>query len=116
MTLDLHIRIATFEPLAAAVSWTRSPDRLVSWLSAGFGIVALLLTSVSLYGARLARRVGGRLRLAWRGLRSSLCPAVTLFLHSRAVVFPAPLSASFQGERQSGARLSHVECRRAVPD
>jgi predicted permease len=45
-----NIRIVTFEPLASAVNRTLSPDRLVSWLSAGFGIVALLLTSIGLYG------------------------------------------------------------------
>ncbi len=44
------IRIVSFEPLSAAVNRTLAPERLVSWLSMGFGIVALLLTSVGLYG------------------------------------------------------------------
>jgi putative ABC transport system permease protein len=45
-----NIRIVSFEPLAAAVNRTLAPDRLVSWLSMGFGILAILLTSVGLYG------------------------------------------------------------------
>ena len=44
------IRIVSLEPLSAAVNRTLAPERLVSWLSIGFGIVALLLTSVGLYG------------------------------------------------------------------
>ena len=43
-------RIVSLEPLTAAVNRTLAPDRLVSWLSTGFGIVAILLTSVGLYG------------------------------------------------------------------
>ena len=44
------IRIVSFEPLAPRSMRTSAPDRLVSWLSMGFGILALLLTSVGLYG------------------------------------------------------------------
>jgi predicted permease len=44
------IRIVSLEPLSAAVNRTLAPERLVSWLSMGFGIVAILLTSVGLYG------------------------------------------------------------------
>jgi predicted permease len=44
------IRIASIQPLASVVSQRLTPERLVSWLAAGFGIVALLLTSVGLYG------------------------------------------------------------------
>ena len=44
------IRIVSLEPLSAAVNRTLAPERLVSWLSLGFGIVAILLTSVGLYG------------------------------------------------------------------
>jgi ABC-type antimicrobial peptide transport system permease subunit len=49
-TVDPNIRIVSLEPLAAAVNRTLAPERLVSWLSMGFGIVAILLTSVGLYG------------------------------------------------------------------
>jgi predicted permease len=48
--VNTGIRIFSFEPLTVVVSRSLAPDRLVSWLSAGFGIVALLLTSVGLYG------------------------------------------------------------------
>jgi predicted permease len=48
--MTLNIRIASFEPLSSVVDRTLAPDRLVSWLSAGFGITALLLTAVGLYG------------------------------------------------------------------
>ncbi|HXB72666.1 MAG TPA: ABC transporter permease [Candidatus Acidoferrales bacterium] len=48
--VNANIRIVSFQPLTAAVSRTMAPDRLVSWLSAGFGMVALLLTAVGLYG------------------------------------------------------------------
>ena len=54
-----NIRIVSFDPLTEVVSRSLAPDRLVSWLSAGFGIVALLLTAVGLYGIRaytVARR------------------------------------------------------------
>jgi predicted lysophospholipase L1 biosynthesis ABC-type transport system permease subunit len=44
------LRIVSLEPLSAAVNRTLAPERLVSWLSMGFGIVAILLTSVGLYG------------------------------------------------------------------
>ena len=45
-----NIRVISLEPLTAAVNRTLAPERLVSWLSMGFGIVAILLTSVGLYG------------------------------------------------------------------
>jgi predicted permease len=51
------IRIVSLEPLSAAVNRTLAPERLVSWLSMGFGIVAIVLTSVGLYGI-LAYNVG----------------------------------------------------------
>jgi predicted permease len=44
------IRIVSFEPLTAVVDRTLAPERLVSWLSMGFGILAILLTSIGLYG------------------------------------------------------------------
>ena len=44
------IRISSFEPISAAVNRTLGPERLVSSVSTGFGIAALLLTSVGLYG------------------------------------------------------------------
>jgi predicted permease len=49
-TVNPGIRIVSLEPLSAAVNRTLAPERLVSWLSMGFGIVAILLTSVGLYG------------------------------------------------------------------
>jgi predicted permease len=48
--VNTNIRVDSFETLTTVVNRTLAPDRLVSWLSAGFGIVALLLTSVGLYG------------------------------------------------------------------
>jgi predicted permease len=48
--VDSLIRITSFDPLAVAVSRTLTPERLVSWLAAGFGLLAMLLTSVGLYG------------------------------------------------------------------
>jgi predicted permease len=48
--VDPNVRIASFEPLRAAVSRTLAPELLVSSVSTGFGIVALLLTSIGLYG------------------------------------------------------------------
>jgi predicted permease len=48
--VDSRIRITSFEPLADAVGRSLTPERMVSWLAAGFGILALLLTSVGLYG------------------------------------------------------------------
>ena len=47
--VDSRIRITSFEPLADAVGRSLTPERPVSWLAAGFGILALLLTSVGLY-------------------------------------------------------------------
>jgi predicted permease len=63
------IRIVSLEPLSAAVNRTLAPERLVSWLSMGFGIVAILLTSVGLYGVlaydvvRKTREFGIRMAL-----------------------------------------------------
>jgi predicted permease len=48
--VDARIRITSFDPLADAVSRILTPERLVSWLAAGFGVLAMLLTSVGLYG------------------------------------------------------------------
>jgi predicted permease len=68
------IRIVAFEPLTAAVNRTLAPDRLLSWLSAGFGILATLLTSVGLYGilayavARRTSEFGIRMALGARRL------------------------------------------------
>src|SRR5262249_24039274 len=44
------IRITSFEPVSAAVHRTLGPEQLVSSVSTGFAILALLLTSVGLYG------------------------------------------------------------------
>ena len=49
-TVNPDIRIVSLEPLSAAVNRTLAPERLVSWLSMGFGIVAILLTAIGLYG------------------------------------------------------------------
>jgi putative ABC transport system permease protein len=48
--INPNIRITSFDTLAAEVDRSLTPERLVSWLAAGFGMVALLLTSVGLYG------------------------------------------------------------------
>jgi predicted permease len=45
-----NIRIISFAPVSAAIDRTLAPERLVGSVSTGFGIVALLLTSVGLYG------------------------------------------------------------------
>jgi predicted permease len=72
--VDSRIRIASFEPLAEAVGRSMTPERLVMWLAAGFGVLALVLTSVGLYGilaytvARRTSEFGIRLALgAGRG-------------------------------------------------
>jgi predicted permease len=49
-SIDANIRVVSFVPLTLVVARTLAPARLVSWLSTGFGILALLLTSVGLYG------------------------------------------------------------------
>jgi predicted permease len=71
-----NLRIVALEPLTAAVNRTLAPDRLVSWLAAGFGVLAMLLTSVGLYGV-LAYTVARRtsefgIRLALGAERSSV--------------------------------------------
>src|SRR5262249_49933864 len=69
-----HVRLVAFEPISAAVHRTLAPAPLVSWVSAGFGIVALLLTSVGLYGilaytvARRTSEFGIRVALGARPL------------------------------------------------
>ena len=73
-TVGPGIRIVSLEPLSAAVNRTLAPERLVSWLSMGFGIVAILLTSVGLYGllsynvVRKTREFGIRMALGARRL------------------------------------------------
>lgn len=48
--VDPNIRIESFEPIRAEVMRTLAPELLVSSVSAGFGILALLLLAVGLYG------------------------------------------------------------------
>jgi predicted permease len=48
--VNSNIRVVSFGPISAAVNRTLSPERLVSSVSTGFGVMALLLTSVGLYG------------------------------------------------------------------
>jgi predicted permease len=68
-TVNADIRIVSLAPLSAAVNRTLAPERLVSWLSMGFGIMAVLLTSVGLYGilahsvVRQTREFGIRMAL-----------------------------------------------------
>ncbi len=68
-TVGPDIRIVSLAPLSAAVNRTLAPERLVSWLSMGFGIAAILLTSVGLYGilaynvVRQTREFGIRMAL-----------------------------------------------------
>ncbi len=50
LAVNPNIRIASFDPLTTVVSQKMTPERLVSWLSASLGFLALLLTSVGLYG------------------------------------------------------------------
>ena len=68
-SVDRHIAIRSIEPLTVAVDRTLHSERLVAQLSIGFGIVALLLTSIGLYGvlsyavARRTSELGIRLAL-----------------------------------------------------
>lgn len=45
-----RVPILAIDPLSVVVDRTLHPERLVTQLSAGFGIIALLLTSLGLYG------------------------------------------------------------------
>jgi len=67
--VDPHIKITSFEPLSDVIGETLAPERMVSWLAAGLGLVALLLTSVGLYGV-LAYAVARR--TAEFGIRMAL--------------------------------------------
>jgi len=48
--MEAHVVVRAIAPLSAVVDRTLHPERLVAALSAGFGIIALLLTSIGLYG------------------------------------------------------------------
>jgi predicted permease len=48
--IDPKVKVTSIQPLADVVSRRLSVERLVTWLAAGFGILALLLTSLGLYG------------------------------------------------------------------
>jgi putative ABC transport system permease protein len=97
-----QIRIVSLEPLTAAVKRTLAPDRLVSWLAGGFGILAILLTSVGLYGV-LAYTVARRtaefgIRLALGAERSAVLRMVmkeALALVSIGVAAGLAIAVSF---------------------
>jgi predicted lysophospholipase L1 biosynthesis ABC-type transport system permease subunit len=100
-TVGPDIRIVSLEPLSAAVNRTLAPERLVSWLSMGFGIVAILLTSVGLYGllaynvVRKTREFGIRMALGARRLtilRMVMTEAVLLVSIGLMVGLAAALS------------------------
>jgi len=57
--VDPHVPIRTLNPLSTAIDRTLQPERLLAQLSTGFGAVALLLTSIGLYGI-LAYTVASR--------------------------------------------------------
>jgi predicted permease len=63
------VRVISFAPLRAEVDRSLAPERLVSFVSAGFGLVALVLTAVGLYGI-LAYTVARR--TAEFGIRAAL--------------------------------------------
>jgi putative ABC transport system permease protein len=48
--VNLKIKLRSIQPLTKVVGNTLSAERLPSWLRAGFGSLALLLTSLGLYG------------------------------------------------------------------
>ena len=60
-SVDPRVSIRSMEPLSAAVDRTFHVERLAAGLSLGFGVIALLLTSIGLYGI-LAYTVAGRTR------------------------------------------------------
>lgn len=100
---DSNIRIVSLEPLTEVVSRTLMPDRLISWLAAGFGVLALLLTSVGLYGvlaytvARRTSEFGVRAALgAGRGtiMRMVMREGLALVGIGVAVGFVAAISLS----------------------
>ena len=67
--VDPSTKITSFEPLSDVIGETLAPERMVGWLAAGLGFVALLLTSVGLYGV-LAYAVARR--TAEFGIRMAL--------------------------------------------
>jgi predicted permease len=67
--VEPNIAIRGMEPLSAAVNRTLGAERLAAGLSLGFGVIALLLTSIGLYGsvaytvARRTSEIGIRMAL-----------------------------------------------------
>jgi predicted permease len=100
-----NIRITTFAPISAAVRRTLGPELLVSSVSAGFGILALLLTSVGLYGV-LAYTVARR--TAEFGIRMALgaeARAILGMVMSEGLVLVA---AGIAAGTLAAASLSHL--------
>lgn len=72
--LDPHLPLYNIKSLAAEIDESLVQERLVTWLSAAFGVLATLLTALGLYGvltfsvARRTREIGIRVALgAQRG-------------------------------------------------
>jgi putative ABC transport system permease protein len=80
LAVNPKIKIRSIQPLSEAVNDTLSAERLLGWLAAGIGVLALVLTSIGLYGV-LAYAVARRtpefgMRMAMGAGRSAILQMV----------------------------------------
>jgi ABC-type antimicrobial peptide transport system permease subunit len=80
--VEPNLAIRSMEPLSTAVDRTLGAERLAAGLSLGFGVIALLLTSIGLYGslaysvARRTSEIG--IRMALGAQRSAILGMVAI--------------------------------------
>ena len=97
--IDSRLVVDSLQPMSAQIDGTLTSERMLSFLSSGFGIVAIFVTAIGLYGvlaysiAQRTREIG--IRMALGATRSSVVKMVlreVLVLTGFSLALALPLS------------------------